>query len=212
MPPKPLTVLNQELPVQNPVSSTDDSVPAQVIPIDILVEQLNLKIYDAAEGDVSLCNNDVTCLYNAKQIKAWRCVSSVCNGEGTGILPTACFEGYLWNTSKTQLAQINEAICPIIKSSTKETRGALSGQISDILETSLIEQSAYLQAFKGNADLCKSTIKDYIGAYGPNWNFKWYRALSGCNILSGKKTREEEEKDFQTWFGVEQGLAHLKYR
>ena len=70
----------------------------------------------------------------------------------------------------------------------------------------MVENGAYLLAFKGEANSCQDFIKSYVGAYGPNWNFKWYRAMSGCRILAHESTREKEEKDFYTWFGAEQGL------
>lgn len=59
-------------------------------------------------------------------------------------------------------------------------------------------------ALKGSAESCENYIKSYVGAYGygSQWNYRWYRALSGCRILAHESTREQEEKDFYTWLGV----------
>ena len=87
-------IINQVKSLQTPEPSSESSLPAQAIPIQIFVEQLNLKIYEAAEAELSLCKDDATCLYHAKQIKSWRCAASVCDGEGKGKEPVLCFEGY----------------------------------------------------------------------------------------------------------------------
>ena len=202
-----LVKTNQELPLQSASSYSENSLPDYKTPIPILVEQLHLAIFDAAQGELSACKGDETCLYYAKQIKSWRCAASVCDGEGTGILPTACFEGFAENYSKKDLALINEAICPFIKDSNIDTRKVLSGRIPSGSDNSLVEVGAYLLAFKGNADLCQDSIKKYVGEFGPNWNFKWYRALTGCSILAGKSTREQEEKDYFTWFVKQKGVG-----
>ena len=200
------TTANPEQSSQTPAPSSDNSDSKPVVPIEIFVEQLKLKMYEAAEAELSLCKDDPTCLYYAKQIKSWRCAASVCDGEEKGKEPVLCFEGSSDKYSKEVLPKINESMCTVIKSSTKETRQALSSQASDIFENRLVENGAYLLAFKGEANSCQDFIKSYVGAYGPNWNFKWYRAMSGCRILAHESTREKEEKDFSTWFGAEQGL------
>jgi hypothetical protein len=199
-------ITNQEQPSQTSVSSSESSIPAKAIAIEIYVGQLNLKMYEAAEAELSLCKDDATCLYHAKQMKSWRCAASVCDGEEKGKAPALCFEGYSDKYSKEVLPQINDSICAVIKSSGKETREALSSLVSDVFENSLVEEGAYLLALKGGADSCQNFIKSYVGAYGPNWNFKWYRAMSGCRILAHESTRDKEEKYFSVWFGVEQGL------
>lgn len=186
-------------------SVTDNASVELIIPIPILVEQLNLKLFDAADGELSICLGEAPCLYFAQQIKAWRCASNVCE-QGDGLARSAgCFADQFRSYSDEDQTKISQAICSIVKSPTKETRISLLDLVPDMSEHVLIENSAYLWAFKKNVDQCVAVIKDYVGEFGPNWNFRWYRALSGCRILAQESTRVKEEKDYHKWLSIQRG-------
>lgn len=189
-----------------PFESVTDSAQAElIIPISILVEQLNLKLFDAANAELSVCLGEAPCLYFAQQIKAWRCVSNVCEQGEEGMRPAACFADQFRSYSDEDQTKISQAICSIVKSPTKETRISLLDLVPDMSEHVLIENSAYLWAFKKNVDQCVAVIKDYVGEFGPNWNFRWYRSLSGCRILAQESTRVKEEKDYHKWLSIQRG-------
>lgn len=187
-----------------PVSQT--AAPAEmVIPIPILLQQLNLKLFDAAYGELSICQFEAPCLYFAQQIKSWRCASNICDEGDGGTRSAQCFLDQFSTYSDKDQAKISQAICSIVKSPVKDSRMSLLDVVPDTSEHLLVENTAYLWAFKKNADQCMAFIKDYVGKFGPNWNFRWYRALSGCRILAQESTREKEEKDFHKWFSLVRG-------
>lgn len=171
--------------------------------IKSVVDQLHLNMYEAAAGDLSLCGDDTICLKHAKRIKSWICAVAVCDGTDTSKKLVDCFEGVSKPDSKEAQDQINSSLCSLIKTPSSETRRALLTQIPDTTEDRLVEEGAYLLALKGSAGAGESYIKNYVGAYGgPQWNYQWYKALSGCRILAHESAREQEEKDFYRWLGV----------
>ena len=170
-----------------------------------LVGQLHLKMYVAALGDLSLCADDQDCLKYAQEIKSWVCAARVCEGTGKNKRPLDCWKDRLREYTPEVMSQMGPLICPLISSPGIQTRRAIVRHlpVSDIDgEDTLVEYGAYLMALKGASSACEDYIKNYVGAYGPQWKFKWYRALSGCRILARERTREQEEGDFYTWFGV----------
>jgi len=171
-----------------------------------VVQRLELKMYQAAKGDLSLCLGEDKCIKQAEQIKSWVCTASSCDGTDNSKKPIDCFEGFSSKYSKDIQDKINSAACSLIQSPSAETRKALLVYFPDLGENYLVEHVAYLWALKGSPDSCEDQIKNYVGAYGPQWNQFLYRMLSGCRILAGERKREREEKDFYTWFGVLQGL------
>ncbi|MBF0504819.1 MAG: hypothetical protein HQL14_06925 [Candidatus Omnitrophica bacterium] len=175
----------------------------------LAVDQLDLKTYEVVNGDLSLCQNDMICVKEAKGIKSWRCAQEVCAGTDTSKKPMDCFEGLGGGYTKDVQAQIEASLCSLIKSPSTITRQALLGHMSnpEIKEDILVKRGAYLLALKGDAGSCGHYIKDFVGAYGAQWNSDWYLALSGCRILAGERTRQQEEKDFYTWFGVIKGIG-----
>lgn len=182
-------------------------VPASVIDqaVKSNVDRLHLNMYEAAAaGDLSLCGDDTICLKHAKDIKSWICGAAVCDGTDTSKKPVDCFEGASDPESKEDRDQRNSSLCSLIKTPSSETRRNLLTHMGYLeYEDNFVESEAYLMALKGSAVSCESYIKDYVGPYGgPQWNYRWYRALSGCRILAHESTREQEEKDFYTWFGV----------
>jgi hypothetical protein len=100
-------------------------------------------------------------------------------------------------------------ICPFIKFHSAQTRKALVRVLSDpnATEDNVLEDGASLMAFR-SAKSCEDYIKNYVGPYGPQWKLRWYMAISGCRILAHERTRQEEEKDFSTWFGVVKGSGN----
>jgi hypothetical protein len=78
--------------------------------------------------------------------------------------------------------------------------------VPGITEDELVELEAYYLALNESAGSCQNHIKFHVGEFGPQWNYKWYRALSGCRLLSGESILELEESDFYTWFGVERNF------
>lgn len=197
--------VNQDEAWQPTESVTDNAQTEQIIPIPILIQQLNLKLFDAANGELSICMGEAPCLYFAQQIKAWRCASNVCEQGKGGARPAACFADQFKDYSAEDQVKISQAICSIVKSPTQEAKISLLDLAPDMSEHVLVENIAYLWAFKKNVDQCVAVIKDFVGEFGPNWNFRWYRALSGCRILAQESTRQKEEKDFSTWFGLKRG-------
>ena len=201
---------NQEQPLMTPASSP--SAPATEEPVDprkLLVDRLHLRIYEAAAGDFSLCADDKYCSKEAKTIKSWRCAADVSNGTDKSKNPFDCFEGTADKYSKEDQAKIASSFRSLIGSPSAITRQAfLSYSLGAATEDFIVEQGAYYMVSKGSAESCENYIKDYVGAYGPQWKPDWYKALSGCRILAGKSTREQEEKDFYTWFGVVQGSGN----
>ena len=90
-----------------------------------LVDQLDLKMYEAAAGDLSLCGDDKDCLEQAKEIKYWLCAAAVCDGTDKSKKPIDCFEGVSDKYSKEDQDQINSSICSLIESPGTVTRQAL---------------------------------------------------------------------------------------
>jgi len=193
--------------INTPISPLNQS-EAKVLSIKdtkkIFVDRLDLKMYEAASGDLSLCADDQQCISKAKIMKAWFCAASACDGNDKSIEPIDCLKNLDNHESTSDLLQINRLICPYLKTPNIDTRRALLSHMQT-KEDKLVEIEAYLLALKGSAVSCENYIKDYVGAYGSNWNLQWYRAMSGCNILAGKTTVKQEEADIGTYIGVTLG-------
>jgi hypothetical protein len=174
--------------------------------IATLVRQLNLKIYEAATGNLSLCGGDAFCIKYASLIQSWRCSSDVCDGTDKNKKLINCLGGDSAKYSEEEQSKLYSSGCSLIKSPGPGTRRSFSADFPDLgNENYLVEFGAYLLALKGSDTSCEDYIKSYVGPYGPKWNFEWYRAMSGCRILSNASTRELEEKYYYTWFGVLRG-------
>ena len=201
---------NQDQQIMTPVSGPSGSAVEQ--PTDlrkVLVDRLDLKRYEAAAGDLSSCVDDKRCLKLAKRIKFWVCANAICDGTDKSKKLIDCFGGGSNKYSQKDQDQIASSMCAVIESSSPVTRQALLRHLSDsnTTEDDLVEYAAYPLAL-GSAVSCEDYIKNYVGAYGSQWTSQWYKAMSGCRILAHERTREQEEKDFYTWFGVEQGLGN----
>lgn len=162
----------------------------------LVLEQYQAILLD----DPLLCDDDEKCLKQFKRFKVWLCSSNECSGEENGKEPMKCFKEIENNTSQEVTTQMNELICQLIKTPGSEARRALTSINPDIVEDGLVQYGAYLMAIKGSAKSCQDYIKEYIGAYGPQWKHYWYAALSGCRILAKESTLEQEEKDFLLGF------------
>ena len=183
-------------------------LPAATTPpkVATLVRQLNLKIFEAAAGNLSLCEGDKFCIKYAMLIQSWRCCSDVCDGTENNKKLINCLVGASDKYSEDQQSKLYSLGCPLLKSPGNETRRSFSANFPDLgNENYLVEFGAYLMALKGSETACEDYIKNYVGPYGPRWNFEWYRAMSGCRILSNASTRELEEKYYYTWFEVLRG-------
>ncbi len=138
----------------------------------------------------------------SQDIKGLLCAADVCDGKDKSKEPAACLgKNFLKHSSVEDLKKISSLICSIIKSPSAATRRAFLNFRTEMDENDLVQSGAYLMAYKGSAASCENYIKDYVGAYGPQWNYKWYKAMSGCRILAKNRSREEEEKDFSAWLG-----------
>lgn len=170
------------------------------------LNQLHLEKYEAAVGDLSLCSNNLECLDYVKRIKSWCCAAEACEGKGKVQKPLECFEGVSSKYTKKIIGQVGPLICPLIKHPTPRARRAILVRIPSP-EDEQVEHLAGFMAVKESAASCEEYIKTYVGAYGPQWKSTWYKAMSGCRILSGERTRVQEERDFDTWFGVTRGVG-----
>ncbi len=198
---------NQGQPLMTPVSGPVANEPADSR--ESFVHRLGLRIYEAETGNLSLCAEDKFCLEDANYFKSWLCAASVCNGTDKSKKPIACFSKKASDKFSIEVTdQIDASICPFIKSPNAKTRQALLIHMPSNMEDELLDIGAYLLALKGSAASCEDYIKNYAGAYGPQWEYQWYRAMSGCRILTHESTREQEEEDFYTWFKVAQGSGH----
>jgi hypothetical protein len=197
-------IQNQQLMSPATVPS-NGTVGDQIDKKEFLVNKLDLRMHEAAIGDLSLCANNGVCLVEAKEIKAWQCVADWCSGKKNSKEPAVCFQAGN-KYSAEDLKQINATICPAIKMPNAATRRALMAHLPTSSEDDVAQNIAYLLAITQSAAACEGYIKSYVGPYGPQWKSGWYRALAGCRILGRQNTREQAEKDFYTWFKAEEGL------
>jgi hypothetical protein len=191
---------NQQQPSMTPVNGVVTMKPT--VTKEMLIEELQLNVFVAAGGDLTSCAGDKGCLRHAMGIKSWVCIAGVCDGTDKTKKPLDCTKDIADQYPSNVQDEINSNFCPLIKSPGADTRKVL---LAYVPEDSLVEYGAYLLALKGSAPACENYVKDYIGAYGPQWKSKWYRVMSGCRILAGASTRQLEEKNFYTWYGVTQG-------
>lgn len=172
-----------------------------------LFDLLRLYVFEASFGNSSACTGHSGCLEDAKRITNWLCASRACDGTDKNKTVFDC--GELSNKySKEIKERLGSSYCFLIKSPSAFSRQTFLKYFSNnphATDEEMVEYGAYLMALKGSAESCENYIKNYVGAYGPRWTYKWYRRMSGCRILAGKRTREQEEKDFNTWFDVMQG-------
>ncbi|MDE2214047.1 MAG: hypothetical protein KGJ61_02865 [Candidatus Omnitrophica bacterium] len=200
---------NQSQPPMSPAIDLDSIPAATVDPRQALMEQLHFNAFQAAKGGLSLCGGDEGCLSKAKGIRRWICAYTACQGN-TGKEPTECFYKQISQYPLKTQEELASLICPVLNSPGAGTRQAFFTHVPDFSkddEGDTVAEIAYVLALKGSASSCEEYVKDYVGPYGPNWNFNWYRALSGCRILADVRTPEQESKDFYTWFGVAQGTG-----
>jgi|GEM_PF-3447878 len=172
-----------------------ENTPPQLTKEDF-IKMANIGIFEiAVKGDLSWCKNDKNCIDDVNWIKAWPCMADAC-AQGGSKDPGSCIE-YSYPGDKDQG---NKMICNVISDPKPEARQAVMQAMPDASEDGLVEGAAYYSALKGNPGACQDQIKKYKGPYGDKWSLRWYSDLSGCRILAGKRTREEEEKDLGAWF------------
>ena len=201
------------------VSSGSADQGAKEKKLEYFIFHLYLNMYEAANGGMSVCGGDEGCLKRAEIFQDLSCAAAVCDGSDRSKKMLDCFPMRQVKLTPVQqlekdqyqliLNDLNSKGCDLINNPGTETRQKLGGSLPARVENKLVELGAYLLALKGSAESCEEYIKDYVGAYGPQWNYRWYRAMSGCRILAHQTTREEEEKDFYTWFADCDGIRQL---
>jgi len=202
---------NQQQPMMSLLSGPIGSVAnGSTDPREDFMNRLDLIMFEAVTGDLSLCGGNNHCLKGAKVIKSLRCAIDVCDGVDKTRKMQDCFDTIYDKYFTKAETKISSLDClPLETPSAQARREILKHTTSAyVTEDILVEHGAYVLALKGSAQSCEGYIKSYVGPYGPQWSSRWYRALSGCRILAHKRTRQEEEKDFYTWFGVLQGKGN----
>jgi hypothetical protein len=167
------------------------------IPLDVFMRSMDLDKFE--DGLSSLCANDDRCF-----IRYAKCASDICLGPDKTRDPVDCFPQQFDSYSFIEKKQIASYICAFIKSPSAQTREDLLKYGADD-KNRLIENAAFIKALNGSAKSCEDTIKSYVGPYGAKWTLEWYRDLAGCRMLAHQRSRDEEEKDFSTWFGIVRG-------
>ena len=192
-------VMADQQSLMTPVSSSNK-------PID---DEWYLRMYEAAGGDISLCANKEDCLVDAQRIRSWFCAADVCAGADKSRKAINCFEELSNKYSKEAQEQIDSSFCSLLASPNTITRKAFLGHIGDpnLTEDRLVKYVAFVLALKGPSQSCQDHIKNYVGPYGPQWKSQWYKALSGCRILTRERTREQEEKDLSAWAAAKDGAG-----
>lgn len=158
----------------------------QVLPEDPQIKINLVKVLDFArfsEGTFSA---------NTLRLK---CVVSACDRKGSKH-PTQCFDEL--EIDDKQLA--DKLICRMIASPTQENIKIFQNAFPDIQEADLMEGLALTQAIKGNAAVCQKIVKESYGKKPVGSDL--LIAMSGCRILSKKRTSQQEEDDYLIWHNV----------
>lgn len=175
--------------------------------IKYLVGQLRLKLFTSKDGDLSFCDGNKKCLHDAQLIKAWRCVANVCGGKEPNKEVATCF-GNDWSGLSWEMRnEIGSMMCSHVQSPEKASRMKLLDYLPGTNTNDFVEMEAYFIALKESAGSCQNYIKNYVGPYSLKWGPRWYRALSGCRLLTGVSTIEQEQRDYYTWLGVERKFS-----
>lgn len=193
----PMTLEDTELSQPQAQSETDQEAIEQPS-----FGRISLKQYEAAaKEDLLLCEGDEECLKEANQIQPWSCAADACNAASSIKDPLDCFEK-LPVADRKALAL---SMCDLLRSPDPARRKEfLQVTSSDpyITEDYIVEYTAYVQALKVSGDACAEYIKDYMGPYGPNWGYKWYKALAGCRILSNEISSGTQKYNFHYWYNL----------
>ena len=189
-----------------PTSANQGGANASAQSIDAIVSRLNLATFEVASGDISSCT-DEPCQMQVRFFNSVRCVLNSCSGSGQNVGLGTCFGKYFEKYSIQEKEQVSSDLCAMIKSPGSESRRVLLGHFNDLSEKLLVNIQAFTQAINGSAPACEQVIKEYMGAYGPQWSYIGYRDLAGCRITAHQRTRKQEEQDFATWIAVGRGLA-----
>lgn len=141
------------------------------------------------------CANNVPCTRLAR----WQCIAKAC-GERGSMKPTDCYVDL--NADKVIAdAAICQADSWPSTANLQSVVEALPGaKIEDVVQGIMM-----IRAVRGDGDGCVARIKEYVGPYGPAWSAFWVSAVSGCRILSGQRSWQEEESDYQLWKEVSLG-------
>lgn len=181
------------------VTNPDQKEPVY---IQTIVDHIGLKMYEAAKEDLSTCQDDEGCLQGAKEVKAAFCVAQTCPGKASDKKPAKCFDNSFGEFSDGMKDEINKSFCPAIETMDDKSLKLLRRYFPQKSERHLAEFQAYVLAVTESSESCQNYIKHFVGPFGSQWDYEWYRALSGCRILSGESSREKEENDFYRWIGT----------
>ena len=173
------------------------------------VDKFRLRVYEATiKQDQSLCEQDEYCLDHMRYYRSLVCIDEVCNSKDKSKRSVDCAPAFAALYSPEIQVKVSGALCSLINYPGAATRAAYLSLVVDETEGEAVELGGYLMALKGSAALCQEYIRQYVGVWGPAWNFQWVRALSGCRILAKERTRAEEEKDLNIWLGAAPGAGH----
>ncbi|MBL8014020.1 MAG: hypothetical protein JNN05_09255 [Candidatus Omnitrophica bacterium] len=164
--------------------------------VESLVNHLYLQSYSSASEAV--CAENPQCLQSINRLKPWLCIAYVCNGKDNTRRPIDCFKGAGAYYPDVEPDKINNA-CNLLRLFDEKDRQTLTSYLSGVTNDDLIEYGAYLQAINRSAESCTNFIKRHIGEDQSTWTYRWYRALSGCNILGKELTVEQEEAGYYIW-------------
>lgn len=164
-----------------------------------------LNFYEAVvTGDLSLCGGDADCVEEVTMVQSWSCAAEICDATDNTKNPLDCFDEDEPDHSpfRGDQKEITLSLCAFIKSSSPVARTEFLHYVShpNATEDAMVQVKAYLMALKGSGEECINHVKNYIGSYGPNWKYRWYRVLAGCRILSHEKSRSEQERNFLYWY------------
>lgn len=194
--PDQITTAVPPMSVVSSSSSTDAN--SSVDPRDYFLKKLNLKTYEVLNGTLSSCGDDDNCQEDVERTRGWLCAAQACHKGPDGAVGS-CFKGVADKYSTKDRQQLETSLCSLFKSAEPQARQAML-KFSGISEADMVEHTAYVLALKQSPAACEKYIKDFKGPYGPGWTLNWNRILSGCRILSGQRTRVEEENDFMAWY------------
>lgn len=156
--------------------------------------QIDLSSYTGKP--ITDCENSAPC----SRVARWQCLSWACGKDGNQ-KPTDCYD----QLGNVDLAQVDTAICEAVREPDYLNYRAVVDALPGATIDNVAEGVMMVRAIRGDADGCKQGIWDHVGLNTAKWTPFWVAALSGCRIVAGKRSFEQEEKDFETWNDVDLG-------
>lgn len=141
------------------------------------------------------CENNIPCTRLAR----WQCIAQAC-GEGGSQKPTDCYVELDADKAKADIAICQADSWPSTANFQSVVEALPGAKIEDVVQGIMM-----IRAVRGDGAGCQARIKEYVGPYGPSWPAFWVSATSGCRILSGQRSWQEEDSDYQIWKEVHSG-------